>query len=130
MNRHIFYKTLQGAFLASIPVLMGYMAIGIAFGILLYNAGYHFLWAGFMSIVVYAGSMQFVAVNMLSTQMGLVEVALMTLMVNLRHMVYGLSMLSKFKKMVAGWGAVYDFSLLTDETYALLCGVERLLPHG
>lgn len=122
MNRAVLQKTLYAAFITTIPVLMGYLAIGIAFGILLYHAGYHFLWAGFMSGVIYAGSMQYVAVSMLASQMGLAEVAVMTLIINMRHMVYGLSMLTKFKNM--GRRGQYMIFSLTDETYALLCGAK------
>ncbi len=112
-------KTFQAALSATIPVMLGYLSIGIAFGVMLQTqAGYNFLWAGGMSVIIYAGSMQYLAVDLLARGAGLLEVVVMTLLVNSRHMVYGLSMLTKFKGM--GKRKWYMIFSLTDETYALL----------
>ena len=116
MNR----KALAAAFPVTLPVLMGYLSIGVAFGLMLERAGFNFIWAFFMSLTIYAGSGQYLAVELLSTAAGLGTVAVMTLLINFRHLVYGLSMLEKFRGM--GWRKFYMIFSLTDETYALLAG--------
>src|SRR5690554_875065 len=90
-------KALKTAFPHTIPVMTGYMFLGIAFGILMTSKGYHFIWAIGMSLFIYAGSMQFVAVNILTTTFNPLNAFIMTLMVNARHLFYGLSMLVKFR---------------------------------
>lgn len=112
----------QFAFKQTIPVLCGYLFLGAAFGLLLNNAGYGVLWAFCISLVVFAGSGQFLLVTMLSAGMNLVNVAVLTFTVNSRHMFYGLSFIEKFKAM----GKAYPYMIfsLTDETYSLLCGVK------
>ncbi|RHP32776.1 AzlC family ABC transporter permease [Lachnotalea sp. AF33-28] len=107
------------AFVRTVPVLLGYLFLGIAFGLLLEKAGYHAVWAFFISLFVYAGSMQFVLVNFLSGGTGLITAAVMTLLINSRHAFYGLSFIEKFKKM--GKLRPYMIFSLTDETYSLLC---------
>lgn len=113
-------RVLAAAFPVTLPVLMGYLSIGIAFGLMLQGIGYNFIWAFFMSLTIYAGSGQYLAVELLSAAAGLGTVALMTLLINFRHLVYGLSMLEKFRGM--GWRKLYMIFSLTDETYALLAG--------
>jgi 4-azaleucine resistance transporter AzlC len=113
-------KTLQFAFIQTLPVFFGYIFLGIAFGLLLQKAGFNALWALFISTFVYAGSMQFVLISFLSSGISLISVALITLSVNSRHIFYGLSFIEKFKSM----GKAYPYMIfsLTDETYSLLCG--------
>ena len=72
-------KTVQEAFVASIPVMMGYIVLGMAFGILLESNGYSFLYALFMSLFIYAGSMQFVAINLLVSGASIINTMIMTL---------------------------------------------------
>lgn len=119
-------KVLKPAFKYTIPVLMGYIFLGIAFGILLSSKGYHFGWAVLMSVLIYAGSMQFVAINLLTASFNPVIAIFMTLMVNARHLFYGLSMLDKFKDM--GKKKPYMVFSLTDETFSLLCSAK--VPEG
>ena len=111
-------KALRAAFPATVPVLLGYLAIGMAFGLMLEAVGYNFIWSFFMSLTIYAGSGQYLGVTLLATGAALGEVALLTLIINFRHLVYGLSMLEKFKGM--GLRKLYMIFSLTDETYALL----------
>lgn len=118
MNR----KTFAAAFPYTIPVLMGYLSIGIVFGWMMSAAGYIPLWSALMSLTIYAGSGQYLGVSLLSAAAPLADVALLTLIINFRHLVYGLSMLEKFRGM--GWRKWYMMFSLTDETYALLAGVE------
>lgn len=115
-------KALRSAFPHTIPVLMGYMFMGIAFGILLRSKGYNFGWATLMSTTIFAGSMQFVSINLLTSNFNLATVVSMTLMVNARHLFYGLSMLDQFKDM--GKKKPYMIFSLTDETFSLLCSAE------
>ena len=118
MNR----KTIAAAFPYTVPVLMGYLSIGIVFGWMMSAAGYVPLWSALMSMTIYAGSGQYLGVSLLSTAAPLADVALLTLIINFRHLVYGLSMLEKFRGMGARkWYMMFS---LTDETYALLAGVE------
>ena len=71
--------------------------LGTAFGVLLADKGYSFIWALAMSLTVYAGSMQFVAVNLLTGGASLISAAIMTLLVNARHIIYGISMIEKYR---------------------------------
>lgn len=124
-------KALSAAFPVTVPVLMGYLAIGIAFGLMLEAIGYNFIWAFFMSLTVYAGSGQYLGVSLLAASAALGEVALMTLLINFRHLVYGLSMLEKFRGM--GIRKLYMIFSLTDETYALLASAQAPVgvdPHN
>lgn len=115
-------KSLAAAFPVTVPVLMGYLAIGMAFGFMLQAIGYNFIWAFFMSLSIYAGSGQYLGVSLLSSAAALSTVAVMTLLINFRHLVYGLSMLEKFRGM--GLRKFYMIFSLTDETYALLSSVQ------
>jgi len=122
----MYRSAFRAAFPATVPVLMGYLAIGMAFGLMLQGIGYNFIWAFFMSLTIYAGSGQYLGVELLSTGAALVNVAVMTFILNFRHLVYGLSMLEKFKGM--GFKKFYMIFSLTDETYALLASAR--LPGG
>ncbi len=115
-------KALSAAFPVTLPVLMGYLAIGMAFGFMLEAIGYNFIWAFFMSLTIYAGSGQYLGVTLLSSAAALSQVALLTFIINFRHLVYGLSMLEKFRGM--GWRKFYMIFSLTDETYALLASAQ------
>lgn len=107
------------AVIVTIPVMCGYLFMGIAFGLLLQGAGYSFIWAFFMSVMIYAGTMQYMAIPFLAAQTDLLTVAVTTLLVHFRHFVYGLSFVERFQPM--GWRKYYMMFGLTDETYALLC---------
>ncbi len=109
---------LKAAFPKTIPVFMGYLFLGCAFGVSLTKSGYHYGWAILMSCTIYAGSGQFLGVSILNSSYNLVSAAFMTLMVNLRHIFYGLSMFDKFDNM--GIKKPYMIFSLTDETYSLL----------
>ncbi|MDR0784445.1 MAG: AzlC family ABC transporter permease [Treponema sp.] len=106
------------------PVLLGYMAIGIAFGLLLVEAGYAWRLSLAMSIVMYAGAGQYIAVGLFSAGAGLTEAALVQLVVNARHAAYGFSMLQRFEK--TGPFKWYLIFALTDETFALLSSLPEV----
>lgn len=111
-------RSLRAAFPYTIPVLAGYLCIGVAFGLMLERAGYGVVWSFLMSLTIYAGSGQYLGVSLLAGCTALGTVALLTFIINFRHLVYGLSMLEKFKGM--GKKKLYMIFSLTDETYALL----------
>ena len=112
-------QTIKTAFIRTIPVMAGYLVLGIGFGMTLENNGYGILWALAMSGLIYAGSMQYVAIPLLTSGASLISAALTTLMVNARHLFYGISMIDKYKG--AGKKKPYMIFALTDETYSLVC---------
>lgn len=119
-------KAFQKAFPYTIPVLTGYLFIGIAFGVMYAEKGYSFLWAILMSIMVYAGSGQYLAVNFFVPGISFIQVIFLTFMVNVRHVFYGISLLERFNKV--GKSRWYMIFALTDETYSLLCTTK--VPEG
>lgn len=119
-------KAIKQAFYTSVPVLAGYVFLGIGFGILMRNAGYGILWAAAMSGFIYAGSMQYVGVGLLAGGASVITTAITTVMVNARHLFYSISMIDKYKN--AGKYKPYMIFALTDETYSLLC--DGKIPQG
>jgi len=110
---------LKNAIKDTLPVLTGYVVLGFGFGIILHANGYGVGVALAMSVFIYAGSMQYVAIGLLAGGVHLAAIALTTLMVNARHLFYGISMLEKYKNMGKCKG--YLVFSLTDETYSLVC---------
>ena len=122
---------IRTAFLDTIPVLTGYVFLGFGFGILMTENGYGPGWSLCMSLFIYAGSMQYVTVSLLSGGAGLLTAALTTLVVNARHLFYGISMVDAYKG--AGRKKPYLIFALTDETYSLVSqnqAPEGLSRHG
>ena len=110
---------IKKAFLVSLPVFAGYIVLGIGFGILLQTKGFGVGWAFAMSLLIYAGSMQYLAVDLLAGGAALITAAVTTLMVNARHIFYGISMVDKYRDV--GKKKPYLIFALTDETYSLVC---------
>ena len=108
----------------TIPVMAGYLVLGAGFGILLRTRGYGLGWALAMSAFIYAGSMQYVAIDLLTGGASLLTTAVTTLLVNARHLFYGISMLERYR--AAGKFAPYLIFSLTDETYSLVAAREDL----
>lgn len=102
----------------TLPVLFGYLPLGAAFGIVAIEVGIPWYAAAAMSLIIYAGAGQFLATTLLAAGAGLTEVAVATMMLNSRHIFYGLSLLKRFQG--AGWRKPYMIFALTDETYSLL----------
>lgn len=119
-SRQILYK----AFTDTIPVMTGYIVLGMGFGILLRTRGYGIGWALGMSLFIYAGSMQYLTIDLLTGGVSLVAAALTTLLVNARHLFYGISMVDCYKNI--GRKKPYLIFALTDETYSLVCGEKPL----
>ena len=117
---------LKAAFPVTVPVMTGYLCLGMAFGVLMKTNGYGPLWATAMSLFVFAGSMQFVAITLLTTAFDPLQAFLLAIMVNARHIFYGLAVLDKYK----GLGKVRAFLIfaLTDETFSIVSAVEP--PEG
>lgn len=113
-------KTLSAAFSATLPVMAGYLILGFGFGIIMKANGFSTALAAAMSIFIYAGSMQYVAIGLMTGGATLVTTALTTLTVNIRHLFYGISMLERYQN--AGKAKPYLIFALTDETYSLVCG--------
>ena len=103
-----------------VPVLFSYVFVGLAYGILLHQAGYSALLAFLSSIFIYAGAMQIVMLSLMVCGTPLITIAIMTFFVNARHVFYGIGFIDEFKKI---GGIKYPFMALTmtDETYSILC---------
>lgn len=110
-------KLYRRALISTLPVMAGYIVLGLGFGILLRVAGYGAFWALLMSVFMFAGSMQYVGVSLLSSGAPLLTVAVTTLMVQARHLFYGVSLIDRYRG--AGPKKLYLMHALTDETYSL-----------
>lgn len=111
-------KSVTSAFKCSIPVLFGYITLGIAFGLVLTDAGYPWWLSPIMSVFIYAGAAQFTAIGLFAAGTPLTAIILTEALVNIRHIVYGLSLITKYKR--CGKWQPYLIFALTDETYSLL----------
>lgn len=118
--RKEFVPEIKAAVVATMPVMAGYIVLGMGFGIIMKTRGYGIGWSLAMSVFIYAGSMQYLAIDLLTGGASLITAALTTLMVNARHLFYGISMVEKYKG--AGGKKPYIIFALTDETYSLVCG--------
>ena len=112
---------LSAVFRTSLPVAFGYIPLGMAFGVLLVGLGYPWWWAPLMGVIIYAGSAQFLAVSLLAVGAGAFDAFLATLLLNLRHVFYGLTLLDRYRSL--GRGRSYAVFGLTDETFSLLAGL-------
>lgn len=119
-------KALKAAFPYTVPILTGFLFLGTAYGIYMNTAGFSPIYPIIISITVFAGSMQFVAVSMLQGVFDPLGALLMTIMVNARHLFYGISMLGKYSGMGAKkWYLVFG---LCDETFSVNCAID--VPQG
>jgi len=103
-----------------VPVLCSYIFVGLAYGILLHQAGYSAIWAFISSAFIYAGAMQIVMISLMVAGTPLIAIAIMTFFVNSRHMFYGIGYIDEFKK-IGGWKYPFMALTMTDETYSVLC---------
>lgn len=126
-------KSFLFALRRSIPVMVGYFPVGIAYGILMAKLGYNFLWSALSSLFVYAGSLQMLMVSFLMDNVPILTVAVTALLLNSRHLFYGISFVEKFKSY--GFWKVFLIYGMSDENYSLLCaykeqeGVEEKWVH-
>lgn len=112
-------KTLRYAVKHSFPIFISYIPVALAYGVLMQNAGYNFLWTGACSIFVLAGSLQYLMVSFFAGGVSLVTVAIMSLLLNCRHVFYGFSFIEKFRSF--GFWKYFLIYSLTDENYSLHC---------
>lgn len=121
-----FKTTLKAAFPHTLPVLAGFLVLGIAYGVLMRTKGYDVIWAVLMSAIAFCGSMQFVAITLLTSVFSPGQAFILSLMVNARHLFYGVSLLDKYR----GLGKIRTFLIYTmcDETFSIVSSVE--VPEG
>lgn len=124
MNRIV--AAMKAAFPHTIPVLTGFSFLGIAYGILMNTKGYGIGWTSLMSALVYAGSVQYVGITLLTSVFNPIYALALTLMINARHLFYGISMLEKYKD--TGKFKPFLIFALCDETFSILCSTEP--PEG
>lgn len=119
-------KAFRAAFPHTLPVLTGYLVLGISYGVLITSKGFPFWMPMLTSLTIFAGSMEFVLVNILLSGFDLLQAFLMTLMINARHLFYGISMLDTYKGMgLKKLSLIYG---LTDETFSIACAIRP--PEG
>ena len=111
-------KALKTVFLDTVPVMTGYLFLGISFGILLQEAGYSLPWAFSMALFMYAGSAQFLSVSLLANHASILSSAIAVFLLNARHIFYGISLIDAYKD--TGKKKPYLIFALTDETYSLV----------
>lgn len=122
MNGTSWSSALRFAFPKTVPVMVGYLFLGTAYGILMSVNGFGVGWTLAVSVFVFAGSLQYVGINLLAAAVSPVTAFLMAIMVNARHLFYGISMLSKYQKIKKiKWYLIFG---LTDETFSLACNEE------
>lgn len=110
-------KALKAAFPYTIPIFAGFWFLGLAYGIYMNVSGFSFVYPMIMSLVIFGGSLEFVAVSMLLSSFAPVQTLVMTLLIQARHLFYGISMLEKFKNM--GWKKFYLIFGMCDETFSI-----------
>jgi len=115
-------NALKTAFPHTIPVFTGYLVLGISYGVLMTASGFPFWIPIVTSLAIFAGSMEFVLVNLLLSGFNLLQAFMMTILINARHLFYGLSMLDRYKGM--GLKKLYLIFGLTDETFSINCSME------
>lgn len=118
-------KVIKEAFKDSLPIMAGYIVLGTGFGILLESKGYGLLYAVLMSVFIYAGSMQYVGINLITGGASIIATAIMTIVVNIRHLFYGISMLSRYKEIKKH--KTYTIFGLTDEVFSVV--VDKKIPE-
>lgn len=117
---------LRYAFPKTVPVMAGYLVLGAAYGILMKVNGYGIGWAVFISVLVYAGSLQYLGISFFTAMVNPWYAFLMSIMLNARHLFYGISMLGKYKD--TGRLKPYLIFALTDETFSVVCN--ETVPEG
>lgn len=115
-------KALKAAFPYTIPIFTGFCFLGLAYGIYMNTAGFSFVYPMFMSLLIFGGSLEFVAVEMLLSPFAPMQVLIMTLLIQARHLFYGISMLEKYKG--TGWKKFYLIFGMCDETFSINCTAE------
>ena len=121
-ERAYIWKALKAAFPYTIPIFAGFWFLGISYGIYMNVSGFSFWYPVVMAVTVFGGSLEFVAVSMLLSAFAPVQTLLMTLMIQARHLFYGVSMLEKFKG--TGWKKPYLIFGMCDESFSINYAVD------
>ncbi|MCI8443243.1 MAG: branched-chain amino acid transporter AzlC [Provencibacterium sp.] len=125
-KKQLLIRALRCAFPHTLPILAGFLFLGITYGIYMNVSGFSFWYPCLMSLTIFAGSMEFVAVNLLQGAFNPLQALAMTLMINARHLFYGISMLDKYRG--SGWKKFYLIFGMCDESFSINCTAE--LPQG
>lgn len=115
-------EALKFSFPKTVPIMAGYLFLGASFGVLAISQGLSPLITGLMSLLIFAGSMQFAAVNVLQASFNPISALMLTLMVNARHIFYGITLLKPYSQM--DWKKYYTIFGLTDETFSLTVSLD------
>ncbi|HCG68761.1 MAG TPA: branched-chain amino acid transporter AzlC [Clostridiales bacterium] len=114
-------KAFKAALPYTLPICIGFIVLGMSYGFLMRSKGFPLIYPMLMSLFIFAGSMEFVTVNLLLSDFNPLHVFFLTLMVNARHIFYGISMLDKYKN--CGWKKPYLIFGMCDETFTVNCAV-------
>lgn len=125
-NKKTIFKALKAAFPHTIPIFAGFWFLGLTYGIYMNVSGFSFWYPMLMSLTIFAGSMEFVAVNLLLGAFQPLQALAITLMINARHLFYGISMLDKYKN--TGWKKWYLIFGMCDESFSINYTAE--VPEG
>ena len=119
-------RALRAAFPHTVPILTGFLFLGMTYGVYMSSLGFSWIYPTLMALTIFAGSMEFVTANMLLGAFNPLQAFAMTLMVNARHLFYGLAMLDRFRGL--GWKKLYLIFGMCDETFSVTCSVRA--PEG
>lgn len=119
-------RALAAAFPQTIPIMTGFLFLGASYGILMKTSGFSFLYPLAMSLTIFGGSLEFVAVSMLLGTFAPLQTLIMTLLIQARHLFYGVAMLEKYKG--TGWKKLYLIFGMCDESFSINCSAE--IPEG
>ena len=119
-------KAFKAAFPHTVPILAGFLFLGAAYGILMRTKGFSFVYPMIMSVTIFGGSLEFVTVSMLLSSFAPLETLILTLMIQSRHLFYGLAMLDKYKG--TGLKKLYLIFGMCDETFSVNCTAD--IPEG
>ena len=122
LPKNKYLAALKAAFPVTIPILAGFLFLGMTYGIYMNVSGFSFWYPMLMSMTIFAGSMEFVAVNLLLGAFHPLQALAMTLMLNARHLFYGLAMLDKYRG--TGWKKFYLIFGMCDESFSINCTVD------
>ena len=133
MQKNIIKNSFKYSLERSVPILIGFFPVGTVYGLMMSAAGYNFLWSAAASLFVYAGSLQMLMISFFQSDMSILTITVTALLLNSRHMFYGLSFIEKFRS-YGGWKWFLIYGM-PDESYSLLCsyvpreGVEEKWVH-
>ena len=119
-------RALRAAFPHTVPILTGFLFLGMTYGVYMASLGFSWIYPTLMALTIYAGSMEFVTANLLLGTFNPLQALAMTLMVNARHLFYGLAMLDRFRGL--GWKKLYLIFGMCDETFSVTCSTRA--PEG